>query len=226
MTQPDAIGQAGLRFFGQMSASISHELKNILAIVKENAGLLNDYLNLMAKGHPFDPERFQSVASRIEAQTLRADTLIKNLNRFAHTVDNPSQSVSLNETLSLLTALYQRQANLQQVKLMYRSEQFDMLILSSPFLLLNVLGLVLTFALKTVPVKATLVIAWHKKDDFAEICFNGLKNLDKVSLNSFFTAQENMQIKAIGAQVYIKSMKEQLIISLPLKLIPDLKSGA
>ncbi len=31
-----------LVFFGKVNASISHELKNILAIISEAAGLLND----------------------------------------------------------------------------------------------------------------------------------------------------------------------------------------
>jgi C4-dicarboxylate-specific signal transduction histidine kinase len=52
---PDPIGDAGLQFFGRMSASISHELKNALAIIKENAGLLADYVAMMGKGTPIDP---------------------------------------------------------------------------------------------------------------------------------------------------------------------------
>ena len=38
----DSIGGSGLQFFGKVSASISHELKNVLAIINENAGLLED----------------------------------------------------------------------------------------------------------------------------------------------------------------------------------------
>ena len=34
--QWDIIGGEGLQFFGKMSASISHEIKNVLAIINEN----------------------------------------------------------------------------------------------------------------------------------------------------------------------------------------------
>ena len=36
------IAREGFQFFGKMSASISHEIKNALAIINENAGLLED----------------------------------------------------------------------------------------------------------------------------------------------------------------------------------------
>ena len=35
---PNLVGQSGLTYFGRTTASISHELKNALAIIKENAG--------------------------------------------------------------------------------------------------------------------------------------------------------------------------------------------
>ena len=38
------VQDGGLFFFGKMSASISHELKNVLAIINENAGLAEDLM--------------------------------------------------------------------------------------------------------------------------------------------------------------------------------------
>jgi hypothetical protein len=38
----ELLGETGLQFFGKMSASISHEIKNVMAIINENAGLLED----------------------------------------------------------------------------------------------------------------------------------------------------------------------------------------
>ena len=43
----EIVTESGLQFFGKMTASISHEIKNVLAIINENAGLLED-LALMA----------------------------------------------------------------------------------------------------------------------------------------------------------------------------------
>ena len=51
------IGEEGLRFFGTMTASISHELKNALSIINEGAGLLEDLAAMSARGMALDPAR-------------------------------------------------------------------------------------------------------------------------------------------------------------------------
>ena len=42
----------GLQFFGKVSASIAHEIKNVLAIINENAGLLEDLTFAARKERP------------------------------------------------------------------------------------------------------------------------------------------------------------------------------
>ena len=81
-TMIDAVGEQGLRFFGSTTASVSHELKNALAIIKESAGLLNDYMTMIDKGRPITPDRLRTVTARIEGQVQRSDQLIRSLNRF------------------------------------------------------------------------------------------------------------------------------------------------
>ena len=41
------IGETGLRFFGKINSSISHEMRNVLAIINENAGLMKDLMMKM-----------------------------------------------------------------------------------------------------------------------------------------------------------------------------------
>ena len=58
----EPICEQGLRFFSATTASLSHELKNALAIIKENAGLLTDYMAMFEKGSPVAPDRLITVA--------------------------------------------------------------------------------------------------------------------------------------------------------------------
>ncbi|MCP3901564.1 MAG: sensor histidine kinase, partial [Desulfobacteraceae bacterium] len=37
-------------FFGKITASITHEIQNVLAIIKENAGLMEDFLLINQSG--------------------------------------------------------------------------------------------------------------------------------------------------------------------------------
>jgi len=82
------LGWMGVRFFGRMSASISHEIKNVLAIINENAGLLDDFALMAEKGMPLDPRRLGKVAESLMKQVRRADAIVRNMNKFAHSVDD------------------------------------------------------------------------------------------------------------------------------------------
>ena len=48
----DPLGESGLRFFGKISASISHEIKNAIAVMNENAGLIKDLIMMAERGRP------------------------------------------------------------------------------------------------------------------------------------------------------------------------------
>ncbi|WP_320169194.1 sensor histidine kinase [Maridesulfovibrio sp.] len=100
-----------LVFFGQISAAISHDLKNVLAIINEDAGLLHDFSLMAAQGMELDPERLGRVAGKIQNQVRRGDTIIKNMNRFAHSVDKAECEVNYSELAALVISLLTRMAS-------------------------------------------------------------------------------------------------------------------
>ncbi|SDK85816.1 hypothetical protein SAMN05660337_1477 [Maridesulfovibrio ferrireducens] len=103
-------GRDGLCFFGKVSATISHDVKNVLAIINEEAGLLHDLSLMAAQGMELEPERLVKLAEKIQNQIKRGDSIIKNMNRFAHSIDVPECEIDLYETVSLVTALFKRMA--------------------------------------------------------------------------------------------------------------------
>lgn len=111
----DAASTLGLQFSGSMTASISHELKNVLAIVNENGGLLGDLAMLAAKGRPLDPERLKTISGNIYRQVQRADVIIKRLNRFAHSAHEQASSQDIREVLAFTAALAARLATMKGV---------------------------------------------------------------------------------------------------------------
>jgi signal transduction histidine kinase len=215
--KPDMIGQAGLQFFGCMSASISHELKNALAIIKENAGLLSDYIHMMGKGMSVEPERFDKIAGRIEAQTHRADAIIKNLNQFAHSVDIPVKSVDLNEILDLLVALHRRPAAMRQVELEPRPAVSPVTVTTNPFVLLNLLGLVLAFSLQTLPGGGVMTLSAGPAQSEAEVGFGDLQNLADVPADQFPGEHINALLTALGATAIIEPEACRIVVRLPMQ---------
>ncbi|WP_372683030.1 hypothetical protein [Desulfosarcina sp.] len=101
----DWFGYDSLAFFGRVNASISHELKNVMAIISETAGLLGDLSELARGGKSIDPEMLTSSTDSIIEEIQRGFTTIRQMNRFAHSVDTPVASVDLMEILDLVCNL-------------------------------------------------------------------------------------------------------------------------
>jgi light-regulated signal transduction histidine kinase (bacteriophytochrome) len=100
--------ERGLQFFGKISATVTHDLKNVLAIINEKAGLLEDFSQMAQRGMPVDMERIDTVTAQVKGQVQRADQIIRRFNSFAHTADHPIAPIDLNACLLTLVQLAQR----------------------------------------------------------------------------------------------------------------------
>lgn len=126
----------GLVFFGKMSACISHEIKNHLAIINEQTGLVGDLLLMAERGRSLDTERLKELAQDISRQVNRADRVVKSLNRLAHSVDEPHCLLDLNETVGLLVSISTRIASVKGLHLEMDSSTSPVQVESSPFFLM------------------------------------------------------------------------------------------
>lgn len=102
--------------FAKISASISHEIKNTLSIINENAGLLEDFAHMTEEDSGVAVERIFAVTKTITKQVDRSNTIMKNLNRFAHSADTSLGHDNLEELLSLVVALTSRQADMRKIR--------------------------------------------------------------------------------------------------------------
>lgn len=147
------IGEEGLLFFGKMTGSISHELKNSLAIINESAGLLEDFTAMAARGVPLDPERLNMVASKLRRQVRRSDGIIMRLNRFAHATDKPLDRINLTELLDSVCQLAERLATMRGVTLEVVTPPEPVTLETSAFRLQNVIWLCIEFLLRRTELK-------------------------------------------------------------------------
>jgi signal transduction histidine kinase len=140
----------GLRFSGSMTASISHEIKNTLAIINESAGLLNDLALLAENGRPLSPERLKTLATSIMGQVQRADDIVRRLNRFAHSAIQPFITTDVREIFDFTVALVARLATMNGATITVAAGK-EVQVHIRPFVLENLLWIYLKnlFALTT-----------------------------------------------------------------------------
>jgi signal transduction histidine kinase len=104
-SQTDSIAAEGLVFQGRITASVSHELNNVLATISETAGLMADLTELADSGRPLDTAELRSCGKTIVDEVKRGFRVVKNLNVFAHSADDPVAEVDLGELVALVAGL-------------------------------------------------------------------------------------------------------------------------
>jgi C4-dicarboxylate-specific signal transduction histidine kinase len=213
----EIVGKGGVQFFGIISASISHDIKNVLAVLNENAGLIEDLVLMAEKGASFNQERVKSLASSIKKQIQRADRIAKNMNRFAHSVDEPLSNIDVCDTLELIVALSGRLADMRGVKLepLYTTERIH--ITTNPFFLENLLWRCLDFAMTAVTEEKTVGIIVEDIEKGVQIKFTKLEGLIEGRTDRFPSEQENALIRALEAKIETDARAGIIILKLPEK---------
>jgi K+-sensing histidine kinase KdpD len=214
---PDAgiIGQAGLQFFGKMCASISHDIKNVLAVINENAGLLEDLCVMAEKGRPIDPSRLKRLAADVKEQIRRGDRIVTGMNRFGHSADDASTDVDLSELLDLLAALALRFAAARGVLVQVNRPQSAVRITTSPFLLLNLMWLCLDGAMAAAGPGRTVELAAGNVADGACLWFRRIEGLKDAPVAFLSAELQEALCFALRAQLALDPDKNEMALLLP-----------
>jgi C4-dicarboxylate-specific signal transduction histidine kinase len=107
----------GFGFFGAITASLSHEINNVFAIINELSGLMDDFFVASQQGAPLNVDRLKGTTERISVQVKRGQEYVKRLNRFAHTVDDKQVGMmNVGPTAEAITTLCQRFGVLRKVE--------------------------------------------------------------------------------------------------------------
>jgi signal transduction histidine kinase len=163
-----------LVFFGKVNASISHELKNILAIISEAAGLLQDLTEMANEGQKIELEMLKSCSQDIVEEIQRGFTTIKQMNTFSHSVDAPLKSVNLIEVIDLMINLAGFLSFASRVRFDLPRDEAPT-VLTCPFRLQNLVYQTLVFAFKSAGVDGEIQVAVHRESNGrARISFSGL----------------------------------------------------
>jgi signal transduction histidine kinase len=207
------IGLSGIQFFGKMSASISHDLKNVLAVINENAGLLEDLCLMAERGKPFDAVRLKRLAGDVKNQIRRGDQIITSMNKFAHSVDTESAAIDLSELVALLVELSLRYASIRGLRLEIDRPPGPVTVTTSPFVLLNLLWCCLDYAMTAAGPGKTVELAAEKTVDGARLRFRKLEGINAAA-GSFPAEPENTLRRALNAQIRIDPDSHEIALLL------------
>jgi len=206
------VAETGLQFFGIMTASISHEIKNVLAIINENAGLLEDLALMADGGAEIETQRLKNMSRTVMKQVGRADTIMKNMNRLAHSIDESIKTIDLNDLVELLVALSSRFASTRGVVVQPKDREVPLELKTSPFFLMNLLWLCLDFALDAAGEDKIVELFTHKSEAGIEVIFKHLSGLSGDTLKPLPAELEKGLCDLLGAELEVRTGSQEIVV--------------
>jgi signal transduction histidine kinase len=161
-----------------MSASVSHEIRNKLAVINEKAGLVQDIALAMKSGRAVDPGRLEVQAGKIIDQIRQANQIVGALNRLGHVVDTSRSRIDMTTLVGLVVELYGRKASQAEITIDTEGLKHGVWVTTNPFLLADLIGACVDAALPRVDGSRTLAITSEPSGDGAIVRFRHLDEVD------------------------------------------------
>lgn len=220
MSLADTVNETELKFIGKIYASISHEVKNVLAVMTENAGLVED-LCLMTdnKGIPLDTERIITLARRILYQIKRADSIADNINIFAHSMDEIKQRIDIRDLLALIVRLSERIVSARGITLSVETGVKPVKVATNQFVLQTMVWLCLDFAMSAAGEAKAISVVVEEQGNGALFRFTGLKKLSAIPAGSFPAEKEKAFLELLHAEIRTDVEREEFLLILPDEIL-------
>jgi signal transduction histidine kinase len=206
-------GYESLAFFGRVNASISHELKNIMAIISETAGLLEDLSEMASAGGAIAPDMLENCTGSIVEEIQRGFSVIRQMNRFAHSVDTPSASVNLMDLLELAINLSRYLSHCGKTML-HPCQGEEPVVSTAPFLLQAIFYQALVHTFKRTGPDAQIEISILSLGDSGwRVTFSGFTT---DAFQVFPDADTKRLAASIGVAIHCDTTADRLAMDVPL----------
>lgn len=214
--QTSTMETEGLLFFGKMSASISHELKNTISIMNESAGLLEDLSAIAEKGGGLDTAKVKRLSATIKHQIKRTDDIIRNMNRFSHLVDEPFGQIETASFLRLVIEITRRLTASAGVTVSLEDDGKPLHITTRPFYLHYLLWMLIQYCIKAAGVKGELKLTPKPAgNNGVYIFFSGLEKVPDEPEQHFLEQGRENLILLLGAKIHGRVPEKALHLFLP-----------
>jgi len=207
--------QETLQYFKAMLPSFSHEAKNVLAVINENAGLLADYILMAQKGKTLDLERLSFLSASIRKQVARFNTLITDVRQAAHGIDNDKQDICLVHHTRQVSELLSTKAAMRSIQFHVTAMEEPILIRTRPVLLLHILWICLDYIMQTSERGRHIELSLEKNGENALVRMAGIDKLKTESITAIMPdAQRNTVLSALNAELAIDENEETLLFKI------------
>ena len=207
--------QETLQYIKAMLPSFSHEAKNVLAVINENAGLMADYILMAQKGKTLDLGRLSSLSAAIRKQVARFNTLITDVRQAADGIDNNIQAICLVHHTRQVSELLSKKAAMRSIQLHVSAMEEPILIHTRPVLLLHILWVCLDYAMQTSERGQHIELSLEIRGENALVLMSGIDKLKPESITAIMPDEpRNTVLAALNAELVIDENEKTLLLKI------------
>jgi len=200
-------------FMGRMTAQATHEMQNILATIRESAGLMADLL-AMGGGGFAHAERFKKGLGVMEQQVERGMTLSEQLNYCAHAPEQCPAGCEVNDALRALEVLFGRIAARHRVRLAFSPGRSGLRTVLRAVEVMDLGGLALDCALPLFARDSVLALRVAEQGGLAEARLEGAAYEALAARPEF--AELSARARALGVGLRPGPEGAGLVLALPI----------
>lgn len=213
---------AQLRFIGKILATLSHELKNHLAIIKEYSGLIQDLVETERRPSPGPAHQCVNSVRCIHQQIDKTLALLRYFNRFSHRMDISPSVYGVNEAVEELLALIHRLANQKKILLAMDFREDLPQVAGDPALLQFSLFRLIETAMNRIAEDGTLVLKTGPAKDAVTITIvaRGVSTADAEKHPGGADEDVHEALRLIGGECSRTPTGEETTLTIPLAPSP------
>jgi hypothetical protein len=153
--------EQSLTFFAKIVAGQGHEITNVLNVINELTGLVQDLLAGAERGGELDVKRLKSVSDKVQLQVQRGENIVRQVRNFAHNADVPISVFDLKTVIKQVVFLAERHTRLHKSELVSYFPEESATLECSPFELQHAVFLAIEAALLTSTLPERIVVGYR-----------------------------------------------------------------
>jgi len=204
-----------LQYFGTMLPSHSHEAKNVLAVINENAGLMDDYILMAQKGKSLNLDRLSSLSATIRKQVIRLNGLITDVRQAAEGIENNTQEICLVNHARQVSELLSKKAATRSIRFEVCAREEPILIHARSVLLLHMLWICLDYAMGVSKQGSQIGLTLEKRTKEALVLISGIDGLESATITTIMPdEQRNAVLSALNADLKVDENEKTVMLTI------------
>jgi signal transduction histidine kinase len=206
-----------LAFFGLVAAGVSHEIRNVLSIIGQHAGLLDDFLVASERGKALDSEKLKRLSTKIAGQVKKGTEAMERFSYFAHAADEQTGLVDLGAVARNVVALAERKARLVGCTLQSDLPDQPVETVTHPFSLQHAVFAAVRLMLESAEKGQVVTVHLARKSPGAVISvFSGAISQDGLA-GPTAEISELMGVLGGAFETSVQNGRRELVLTLPLR---------